>query len=154
MGGELDSRFVLARPLHLQFLAGVARTVSLSTGEALLGKPLVTNPLFPEYQLHLIGEYALPWWGLKVAAELSYIGPRTASFSNALIKGAAYDLPGYVYTALSVATAGRRILPRRDTSLALRVSNVINYGWIEPGFGGVDVPARGITAFLTVVQSL
>src|SRR5207248_2673644 len=79
MGGELDSRFVLAKPLHLQFLAGVARTIALSTGEALLGKPEVTNPLFPEYQLHLIAEYALPWWALKVAAEVSYIGPRTAS---------------------------------------------------------------------------
>jgi len=154
MGSELDSRFVLTRALHLQFLAGVARTLSRSTGSALLGKPEVDNPLFPEYQLHLIADYALPWWGLKAAAEVSYVGARTASFSNALIRGGSYDLPGYAYTALSISTAARHLIPKRDTSIALRISNVINYAWVEPGFGGVDVPAQGITAFLTVVQSL
>jgi outer membrane receptor protein involved in Fe transport len=154
MGSELDSRIVLAKPLHLQVLASVARTLTRSTGELLLGKPEVTNPLFPEFQLHVIGDYFLPWWGLKLSAEVSYIGPRSASFSNALLKGASYDLPGYAYTALSLSTAGRRIIPKRDTSIALRISNVINYGWIEPGFGGIDVPAQGITAFLTVVQAL
>jgi iron complex outermembrane receptor protein len=154
MGSELDSRFVVTRALHLQLLVGVARTLTRSAGVALLGKPEVENPLFPEYQLHLIGDYALPWWGLRVSAEVSYIGPRTASFSNALIRGGSYDVPGYAFTALSVSTAHRHIIPKRDTSLALRVSNVINYGWVEPGFGGVDVPAQGITVFLTVVQSL
>jgi iron complex outermembrane receptor protein len=154
MGSELDSRFVLTHALHLQFLVGVARTVAQSTGSALLGKPEVENPLFPAVQLHLIGDYALPWWGLKASAEVSYIGPRTASFSNALIRGGSYDLPGYAYTALSVSTAARHIIAKHDTSLALRVSNVINYQWVEPGFGGVDVPAQGTTVFLTVVQSL
>jgi outer membrane receptor protein involved in Fe transport len=154
MGGELDSRFVITRALHAQLNASVARTIARSTGVVLLGKPEVTNPLFPEFQLHLIGDYALPWWGLKVAAEVSYIGPRTASFGNALIRGGSYELPGYAYTALSVSTAARHIIPKRDTNIALRVSNVINYGWVDPGFGGIDVPAQGITAFLTVVQSL
>jgi outer membrane receptor for ferrienterochelin and colicins len=154
MGGELDSRFAVARPLHIRFSAGVARTVARSAGAALLGKPEELNSLFPTYQLHLIGDWALPWWALKLSAEVSYIGARPASFSNALIKGAPYDLGGYVYTALSLSTAGRIIIPRHETSLALRVSNVINQIWTEPGFGGVDVPAQGITVFLTIVQAL
>jgi iron complex outermembrane receptor protein len=155
MGGELDSRFVIARPLHLRFLAGVARTIDKSTGTALLGKPDVTNPLFPTVQLHLIGDWAIPFWGLKLSAEVSYIGPRSSSFSNALIKGAAYDTDsGYVYTALALSTSGRIIIPKRETSLALRVSNVVNWIWTEPGFGGVDVPAPGVTAFLTIIQAL
>jgi len=154
VGGELDSRFVIARPLHLRFLAGVAHTVARSSGTTLIGKPEVLNSLFPTYQLHLIGDYALPWWGLKLSAEVSWIGPRPSSFSNALIKGAEYDLDGYLYTALSLSTAGRIIIPKRETSLALRVSNVVNWGWTEPGFGGLDVPAQGVTAFLTVIQAL
>lgn len=154
VGGELDSRFVLARPLRLRFLAGVAKTVDRSTGTALLGKPDPLNALFPTYQLHLIGDYALPFWGLKLSAEVSYIGPRPASFSNALVHGTAYDLDGYVYTALSLSTAGRIIIPHRETSLALRVSNVANWIWTEPGFGGTDVPAAGVTAFLTLIQAL
>jgi iron complex outermembrane receptor protein len=154
VGGELDSRFVLARPLRLRLLAGIAKTVDRSTGTALLGKPDPLNPLFPTYQFHLIGDYALPFFGLKLSAEVSYIGPRPASFSNALIRGSSYDLDGYVYTALSLSTAGRIIIPHRETSIALRVSNVVNWIWTEPGFGGVDVPAPGLTAFLTVIQAL
>jgi iron complex outermembrane receptor protein len=154
VGGELDGRFVIARPVRLRFSAGIARTVSRSAGAALLGKPDVENPLFPTYQFHLIGDYALPWWALKLSAEVSYIGPRPASFSNALIRGSSYDLDGYVYTALSLSTAGRIIIPKRETSLALRVSNVVNWIWTEPGFGGVDVPAQGVTAFLTIIQAL
>jgi hypothetical protein len=65
-----------------------------------------------------------------------------------------YELPGYVYTAVTLSTAARKIFWDRNTNLALRVSNVINYSWTEPGFGGIDVPSQGITAMLTVVQSL
>src|SRR5262249_18707185 len=101
-----------------------------------------------------IADYALPWWGLKFSAEASYIGARSASQSNVVLKSTPYELPGYPYLAAVISTQGRRILPNRDTNLALRVSNLINYGWVEPGFGGVDVPAQGITVFLTVVQSL
>jgi iron complex outermembrane receptor protein len=154
VGGELDSRFVLARPLRVRFSAGAAHTVARATGSALLGKPAVENPLFPTYQLHLIGDYALPWWGLKLSAEVSYIGPRPSSFSNALKAGGSYNVDGYVYTAVALSTAGRILIPHRETKLSLRVSNVANWIWTEPGFGGVDIPAAGITAFLTIVQAL
>jgi iron complex outermembrane receptor protein len=153
VGGELESRFTIIKPLRLRFNAGVARTVAKSGG-APPGTPEVTNPLFPAYQLHLLLDYHLPWWGLRLSAEVSYIGPRTASQSNAVELGHTYELPGYAYTAFVVSTAGRRIIPRRETNLALRVSNLINYHWVEPGFGGIDVPAQGITAFLTITQEL
>jgi hypothetical protein len=119
-----------------------------------LGLPEATNPLFPAYQFHLIADYALPWWGIRLSGEVSYIGPRSASQSNVVLKGTPYELPGYPYVAAVISTAGRRILPNRETNLALRVSNLINYGWVDPGFGGIDVPAQGVTAFLTVIQSL
>jgi iron complex outermembrane receptor protein len=156
LGGELDSRFRLARPLHLRFSAGVARTVALSPGAGLIGKPILDNPLFPDYQFHLIGDWSLPIprAGLRLSVELSYIGPREASFSNALSFGGPYQLSGYVYTALALATSELRILPRRETHVALRISDVINYQWVEPGFGGVDIPSQGITVFLSLVQAL
>jgi outer membrane receptor protein involved in Fe transport len=156
LGGELDSRFRLTRSFHLRFSAGVARTVALSPGEGLLDKPLLSNSLFPAYQFHAIGDWSLPIprVGLHLSAEVSYIGPREASFSNALIFGAPYEVGGYVYTALALATSELHLLPRRETHLALRISDVINYGWVEPGFGGVDVPSQGITVFLTLMQAL
>jgi outer membrane receptor protein involved in Fe transport len=154
VGGELDSRFVVARPLRLRFSAGVARTIARSPGAALIGKPEVVNPLFPTYQFHLIADYRPLRWGLRLSAEVSYIGPRPASFSNSLILGNVYQLDGYFYTALSAALAGLHVVPQRETNIALRLSNVINYGWVEPGFGGIDVPAQGIVLFLTIVQAL
>jgi iron complex outermembrane receptor protein len=154
VGGELDSRFVVLRPLHLRFSAGVARTIARTPDVALPQRPPVIDPLFPTYQLHLIGDYIVARWNLRFSAEISYIGPRPASYSNSLSVGQVYELDGYVYTALTAAASALHLLPRRETSIALRLSNVVNYAWVEPGFGGVDVPAQGVTLFLTVVQGL
>jgi hypothetical protein len=84
----------------------------------------------------------------------SYIGPRSASQSNALIKGAADDLPGYFYTGLSLSISSLKPFRSRETSIAVRVNNVLNQSATEPGFSGVDVPAQGTSAFLTLIQSL
>ncbi len=154
VGGELDARFRISQPFQLRFSAAVARTVSRDTGSYLIGLPEVTNPLFPPYQLHLIGDYRLPWAGLRLSGEVSYIGPRTSSQSNAVVKAAAYELPPYVHTAAAISTAGRKIFGDHETSISFRVSNLLDTRYVEPGFSGVDVPALGRTAVLSIVQSL
>jgi outer membrane receptor for ferrienterochelin and colicins len=154
VGGELDSRFVIARPLKLRFLAGVARTVARSLGPLIPSEPEVVNELYPLYQLHLIGDYTLPWWGLHLSAELSYISSRPASLQAALGQGAAYSLSGYAYGALALTLPPRKIIPGRPTRAALRITNVFNTHYNEPGFGGIDVPNQGVTAVLTMIQAL
>ena len=87
----------------------MARTVNGGAGDLIFGAPLPVNSLFPLFQLHAIVDYGLPFGGLRAGAELSWVAGRSASRSNALLRGDAYELPPYVYTALSLSTAGRKI---------------------------------------------
>ncbi|MFY0565629.1 TonB-dependent receptor plug domain-containing protein [Archangium lansingense] len=154
VGGELESRFQPTPALKLRLSGSVARTVSRSAGVLLTGAPEIHNPLFPTYQVYLMGEYKLPWAGLLASVELSPIGPRGASQSNALRKGTDYQVPAYLYTAAALSVPQLHPWEKYSTRLTLRVSNVFNRPWVEPGFGGIDYPHQGLTAFLTVVQSL
>lgn len=154
VGGEAEARVKVARPLQVRLAAGVARTVSKTTGPMLASAPEVYNPLFPAYQVHLAGDYLLPWWGLRATLEASYVGPRTASQSNALIQGQSYELPGYALVGAAVALPARSLIGDRPTSLTLRLNDVLSTHTSEPGFGGIDVPQPGLTAWLTIVQAL
>jgi outer membrane receptor for ferrienterochelin and colicins len=155
VGGELASHLVPVRHLRVSLLASTAQTIARSgTIEGLIGKPLVDNPLFPEYETESIVDYTLPWAGLRVSTELGYVGPRESSFSNSVINGKSYDLDAYLFSALAVSAGGAFTSPSRPTRVALRISDVLNRRWVEPGFGGLDVPTRGVTATLTVVQGL
>ncbi len=153
VGGELDSRFKVARSFQLRAAAGVARTVSRKTTSTGVISD-AANPMFPTVQVHLIADYALPWAGLRAAVELSYIGSRNATHYNILDKGSVYALPGYVYTAASLALPPRKLFADRETSLSVRLTNVLNQHWIEPGTGGIDLPSQGFAAQLTVLQTL
>jgi outer membrane receptor protein involved in Fe transport len=154
-GGEVETRISIAKPLWLRLSSGFAYTVARRLGPTILpGSPEVTGSLFPQLQSHLIADYSLPIWEGHAALEVSYIGPRTCSQSNALNRGEAYKVPGYVYLGLSLATGARKILGDRETSFVLRVSDVSNRRWTEPGFGGIDVPAVGRSVFLTMIQQL
>jgi outer membrane receptor for ferrienterochelin and colicins len=152
-GGELVSRFVPTHRLRGSLLASVARTVQRSgVIQGLLGRPVVTNPLFPSYEVGTIVEYGIPRLGMHLSVDLAYVGRRSASFSNALLRGSAYDLDGYLSSALSLSAGGHWLFSDRESRIALRVSDVLDQRWAEPGFGGVDVPTMGTTAFVTVTQ--
>ena len=61
---------------------------------------------------------------------------------------------GYVFTAASLSLPERKLLGDRDTRISLRVNNLVNRGYSDPGFGGIDFPAQGVTATLLWVQQL
>ncbi len=152
-GLELDGRLALARPLQLHLVVGLSRTISRDSGALLTGVPEVVDPLFPSLQAHAIVDGFLPWYGLRLSGELSLIGPISASAANASANaGVAYTLPAHLYTAVTLSTAGQRLLGDRLTSAALRVSNLLNQSWAEPGFGGIDVPSERLTLTLTIQQ--
>ncbi|MEW5855604.1 MAG: TonB-dependent receptor [Myxococcota bacterium] len=153
VGAEVASRFILTPSLHLRVLSGAARTVWQRAGSELGSLVPVTNQLFPPLQVHLIGDYLIPSAGLRLSAEASYVGARRSSQSNAVLKGGEYELAPYLYTAGAISWT-RVLLPGRETGVNLRLANVFNRPWVDPGFGGIDVPAQGVTAVLTVNQAL
>ena len=158
LGGELDVRWTATRWLGARLSAGAARTVARRADAlaALLG-PEVRNPLFPPIQVHGFVDFTV--WQLpqrltaKLSLEASFVGPRAASQSNALLAGRAYDLPSYFYGGASVSVFGTPI-GARETRVALRVSNLFDVRYVEPGVGGIDLPAQGRTFFLTLLQQL
>jgi outer membrane receptor for ferrienterochelin and colicins len=152
-GGEFAAHVVPIKPLRFNLHAGMAKTISRSgVIEGLLGKPDVPNPMFPRLQFGVIADLALPWAGLVVSGELAEIGARPASFSNSVIKGTGYDLDSYLFTALAISAGGPLLFDKRPTRISLRIDDLLNRRWSEPGFGGIDVPSQGITTLLTLRQ--
>jgi outer membrane receptor protein involved in Fe transport len=152
-GGEFAAHVVPIKRLRLNLHASMAKTVSRSgTIEGLLGKPDVPNPMFPTYQFGAIADLSLPWSGLILSGELSQIGARPASFSNSVIRGTGYDLAPYVFSALALSATGPLLLDNRPSRISLRIDDLFNQRWTEPGFGGIDVPSQGITTMLTIRQ--
>lgn len=154
-GGEFDGRFSLHPKLQLRAGASVSALLDRARAPAVfvLGE-VPSQPLFPWLQAHLVADWHLPWAGLRVLPEISFVAPREASQSNTLEAGRLYQLPSYVLTALTLSMPERRLLRDRPTRFALRVHDVLGTARADPGFNGVDVPPLGRTVLLTVVQGL
>ncbi len=156
VGGELDARFRVGRALQLRTGVGVAKSVSRTRDDLAIvfGGSEVDQPFFPPYQIHLIADYTLPVLGLRLSPEVSWVGARTSSQSNAVENQGAYELPAYLYTAIALSLPEQKLFGDRPTAVSLRVSNVLDTRYVEPGFGGIDLPAQGRTVFLTLSQGI
>ncbi len=152
-GGELDARLRPHPRLQLRLAVGYAGTVARSPPIIITGAPELSFPLFPPIQAHLIGTFLLPFANLRLSAEVSLIGARSASQSNALTAGKDYQYEPYVQTAAVLALPPTKLWGDRDTSASFRVENLLGWQYADPGFNGVDVPAQGRTFFLQVSQS-
>ena len=153
VGGEVDARVSPLRWLQLRLAVGVARSIAVDANQAIVGLPEVRNALFPAVQAHASASFILPG-EIRLTPELSWISERSASQSNALQNGNAYAVPAYVYLGFAASTPTYKWLAGRGTSFSLRVSDLLNRRWAEPGFGGVDVPTQGISGLLTLNQEL
>ena len=155
-GGELDARLRLLDPLTVRLGAGYVTLLSREekAAEELIEAPKVELPLFPALQAHLLVDFLIPVVHLRLSPELSYVGPRQASQSNALQHMGNYELDAYFYTAVALSLPEQKLLGDRPTSASLRVTNLLDEGWPEPGFGGIDLPGQGRTVLLTVRQGL
>ena len=110
-GGELEARVNVLSALQLRLGVSLSRLLSRTAAD---GAPALSaiqpgQPLFPSVQAHLMVDWHLPWLGLRLVPEVSVIGPREASQSNALVANSVYTLPTYVYTALTLSLPERRL---------------------------------------------
>ena len=153
-GGELELRVAPVSHLDVQLGAGIAEAITGSDhGDRVIieGDP-PRHPLFPTVQAHLVVQYRLPWietYDIRVIPELSYVGPRESSQSNALENGTVYELDAIFYTALSFSMH-KQLGDAMGIDATLRGTNLFNQENAEPGFGGIDVPSLGRTVFLTL----
>lgn len=153
LGGELDARLKPHRRLTARLLVGYTHTAYKSAPVVITGAPELSHPLFAPLQTHLLVTWLIPVVNLSLTGEVSLIGNRSASQSNALAAGKDYTYPPYVFTALVLALPPTKLWGNRETSASLRAENLTGQLWSDPGFNGVDVPALGRTVFLNVSQT-
>jgi outer membrane receptor for ferrienterochelin and colicin len=108
-------------------------------------QPLQVTPTarYPRLSAHLSWQYLSPHWGaLALSARL--LSPRRASAANSLENRLLpYQLPSYALAELSWQKQfGRH-------ALALRVVNLFDRRYAEPGYAGIDLPGVGRTATLS-----
>jgi iron complex outermembrane receptor protein len=155
-GAEIEARYQFLSSLSARLGLGASRLMSQQQNATVIvtGSPQSKQPLYPQFQAHLIVDWTLPLWGIKLSPEISYVGEREASQSNVMLLDESYTLPGYLYTAVALSLPDKKLLGERNTSISARVTNPINQRWSEPGFNGVDVPSQAPTFLFTLTQGL
>lgn len=88
-------------------------------------------------------------------ARAKVVGPRGPSQSNIYLNnGEPYQLAPYVTMDVTLSTKGLHLFgPRTETRLLASARNVTDSRWIEPGFGGIDLPNVGQTYFFECKQT-
>lgn len=153
LGGELGFNFVLSRLTLNGAFTLQAREVtleSLQTGAV----DAFASTAFPGYKGFLNANVALREIHTNVNATVRGVGPRYATALNiAANNGQAYSLPGYALVDAAVSSVGLALLGGTETSLAFSVRNLLDTRFVEPGFGGIDIPTVGRTFMLEVRES-
>jgi iron complex outermembrane receptor protein len=91
--------------------------------------------------------------GVTLRAESGWIGPRGASQTHA-IQTPAYSIPGYPLLAIALSTRDWRPFLGRETTVAVRGDNLLNWTYSEPGYGGADIPQPGARLWASVAVAL
>jgi iron complex outermembrane receptor protein len=155
-GAELDASVTPTERLGVRVGLGVSASLwsEKSEHDVVISAFELEQPLYPTYQAHCALEWRIPVVEVWVSPEISVVGARTASQSNALETNEAYTLPAYVYTAVAVSSPNLHLLGDRETRLTARLRDVLDDGHADPGFAGLDVPTRGFDAWLMLQQEL
>jgi len=84
---------------------------------------------------------------LNVGVDVHYVGARRASLVTnqtyePLDLARTYELPAYLLVNATVSTTGLKLLGERETVFSLRLAGIPG-GYVEPGYGGIDIPSLG-----------
>lgn len=98
---------------------------------------------YPRLMARVSWQYLHPQWG-QLALAVRHVSPRRASKVNSQ----EHFLKPYQLAAYTLADANW-LYTAGSHQVALRVANLFNRAYTEPGYGGVDLPAPGRTAALS-----
>lgn len=109
--------------------------------------------LYPELICHVGVNYAIPRYHLNLNLQCSYAAERGASQANIVENaGESYQLDGYAIGTVTVSTEGLEVFGQRETLLSLKVHNVADKRYAEPGYNGIDIPSIGRRFLLRITQ--
>ncbi|RYZ05752.1 MAG: TonB-dependent receptor [Myxococcales bacterium] len=87
---------------------------------------------------------------LELGAEGIWVGPRRASDTSIVERGASFDLPAYFQLDVTLATRELYLVPGHETRFALRGKNLLVARGPDPGFSGFEYPIQPAQIFLEV----
>ncbi len=152
-GGEFEVRVVPIAHLDLFANLSLVRTIRASTEiETLTGPVSSEAPAYPAAMGALGGTYEIPQARLRIVTVLEVRGPRLSDTIKSAFKGSQYYLPGYPLWSGGVSTLGLHVLGNHETRLGLRITNILNRSYTEPGTLGIDIPGEKIGGMVTVEQ--
>jgi outer membrane receptor for ferrienterochelin and colicins len=106
---------------------------------------------YPSY-IGRLGVELSPLRHLRLAGQGAYVGPRPASDSNALARGAAYSLPAYAIVNVSLSAVDLMVFPQAPMEISVYCRNVSDARAADPGFASVDYPIARRSLVLEVRQ--
>ena len=113
---------------------------------------------YPFMTSNLYVAWTLPEYYFRIATNLHYVGARNASLLNNELTDkfdleGTYELDPYIYARLNISTVDFYIHNWLDeTVVGLLFTGTLGQRYIDPGFGGIDIPSLGPAAFLRVTQ--
>ncbi len=100
--------------------------------------------LYPDWIWYFSLGYTVPAYYLNINLQQRYVGERVASQSNAAENPeGAYNLDAYGICTLTLSTEGLSLAGSKETILSLKVDNVADKRYAEPGYNGIDFPSLG-----------
>jgi iron complex outermembrane receptor protein len=140
-GGELDIRYESGP--HRWGLAWTALDLNERTPVVLVGEVVRQPERFPNHSIRADWRWISGIYG-QFAGELLYASKRQGTFSN----GFANFLTPY---SLAPITRLNLVWTQNIEAheLQLRLDNVLNASYSEPGYGGIDLPGRGRSLLLS-----
>lgn len=154
LGGELFAT-VSDKHLGIDAFAGASYTHSTQIVESTLAQePRSQTELFPTWMASAGATYTPRSWHLQVMALARYASNRRADDSNALMHGSQYELQSYALLSLGLKTVDLVRLFDRPTTLSLKVDNVLDQRYVDPGFLGIDVPGNRWSLSLSLSQAI
>jgi iron complex outermembrane receptor protein len=153
VGGELEGRYRVLKPVWIKLGVGVAQTVvSQSQRDTLINGHALDQPFYPSLQVHATIDWKLPVLGLQFSPTVTVVSSRLASVFNALEAFNVYSLPPYALVSATLSMPDRIFFRDRPTRFALRVDDILDSRPVTPGVGGIDYPSLGRTFLFTVTQ--
>jgi outer membrane receptor for ferrienterochelin and colicins len=111
---------------------------------------------YPDFLINLGLNFSFPESHLNLNVEAHIIGNSPASIHNnqlynALNLNDSYELDPYVIFNITVSTIGLKFINEKETVFSLSFKGVPG-GYVQPGTGGIDIPASGVQAHFSLSQ--
>lgn len=108
--------------------------------------------LFPVWSANFGARYTWPKWKLHFSLDNRYVGSRSASTQNVNLAQRFYRLEPYVDTTLTLATKYWSLGKKDGTTIRLQVRDLWDSQYVNPGFGGIEIPSLGRRYLLSLEQ--